>query len=227
MRIEELRYSENVTDRMRTEISDLVGRAQSLEHLLREWFRVADRSACVCRGIDDEDPKKLSVCVVLKANRAEVVELYLPDCEVLPEGSKQITLDEFVTESKRTKGAIQVDDKKLDAWEAFLGFEYNEFLCEQLGPWEALMPLTLAYVFSKGGQVDISTPHPDLLEDFMHEEDALDLDSLLCVDVSYHVPREGGKFVSGFGSSVYVWREGVTTGSEMKRGEGVESFTEV
>jgi hypothetical protein len=215
MKIEELLYKEPADAPMQAEISELVDRAHSLDQLLSEWLAGKQRGVRLCRGVDDNDPDKLSVCVILEMNRVAVADLYFADSEILPEGSELVTISTFMSGINGPIAGIALDDEKLDAWEDSLGFEYNDFLCDCLGPWDAVVPFSLAYVFSEGGDVHITPTDERLLEDYLDEEDAIDVESLLCIDAHYRALKPVGGLIPGFGTSKYVWRSSVGLSPEV------------
>ncbi len=212
MHVEELTYSTHANEQIRTEIKRLIDTSRSLEQVLRGWFSKADRGAFVGRGIYDEDPRTLSVCVVLKADEKEVAEIYFPDSEILPKGTSVVNINDFVREAHSTTGQVPFDDEKFDAWESLLGFEYNDLLSGELGPWDALVPYTLAYVFSEGGEVEISSPNPDTFDACMDDGGAIDPDSVLCMYATYQVPKPVAGLILGFDTLKYVWKKGERVG---------------
>jgi hypothetical protein len=208
METEELKYSAHANEQIRTEIKNLIDTSRSLEQVLRGWFSKADRGVFVGRGIYDEDPRKLAVRVVLKADEKEVAEIYFPDSEILPQGTSVVNINDFVSQVQRTTGKVPFDDEKFDAWETMLGFEYNDFLCGELGPWDALVPYTLAYVLSEGGEVDVSFPNPDIFDAPIADEEAIDPDSVLCMYATYQVPKPVTGLIFGFDTLKYFWKKG-------------------
>jgi hypothetical protein len=207
MQVEELKYSADAQEQIRIEIKDLIDTSPSLEQLLRAWFSKADRGVSVGRGISDEDPHRLSVCVVLRADEKRLAEIYFPDSAILPKDTSIVNINDFVSEAHSTFDGMPFDDEKFDAWQKLLGFEYDDFLCCELAPWDALMPYTLAYVFSQGGEVDIAPANPDVFEADIDDEGAIDLDSVLCMYATFQVaePVAGGIF--GFDTIKYFWKE--------------------
>jgi hypothetical protein len=208
MQIEEIKYSAHANEEMRNEIKNLLDTSHSLEQVLRGWFSKTDRGAFVGRGIDDEEPQKLSVCVVLKTHDKELAEIYMPDSEILSKGTRAVNIDDFIDKSLSATSGAPFDEERLDTWEASLGFEYNDFLCGELGPWDALVPYALAYVFSGGGEFYISSPNPDAFEMYEDEEGAIDLDSLLCIYATYRVTKPVAGRIFGFDTLKYVWKKG-------------------
>lgn len=208
MQIEEIKYSAHANEEMRTEIKNLLDTSHSLEQVLRGWLSKTERGAFVGRGIDDEEPQKLSVCVVLKADDKELAEIYMADSAIISKGTQVVNIDDFINKALSATSGAPFDEERLDAWETSLGFEYNDFLCGELGPWDALVPYALAYVFSEGGEFYISSPNPDAFEAYEDEEGAIDLDSLLCIYATYRVTKPVVGHIFGFDTLKYVWKKG-------------------
>lgn len=212
MQLIEVKYKEESNSPWKKDAQALLTCADSLEQLFNEWLKISTHEIRIHQATSDS-PGVDPLCLILAVEEDEIAEIYL-DKNVLrmkypalvPIGNLITTIGDTPELDDET---IEFESQLLEEYEEQLGFEYNNAVCQLLGPMKALVPCVLPYALSEGGSVVIQNAgnsciihEQDVIEEL--EQDGIRAENLLCIMIEYESSKVVGGMRSGFGTCVYI-----------------------